>query len=58
MEHPYKEFEGLVIWQSIDRAIADLEKNQDITLTTAREYVVGYLCECLTEGYSDKKDSN
>ena len=40
MEHPYKEFEGLVIWQSIDRAIADLEKNQDITLTTAREYVL------------------
>ena len=58
MEHPYKEFEGTVVWQRIDAAIADLEENQDIKLTTAREYVVGYLCKSLTVEYSVDLDSN
>jgi len=57
MEHPYKEFEGLVLWQSIDKAIKELEGNNDIQLTTARELVVGYLCKSLVEGYSVDEDS-
>jgi hypothetical protein len=49
MEHPYKEFEGLIVWQTIDKAIAELEENQDLVLKTPREYVIGYLCKTLIE---------
>ena len=53
MDHPYKEFENLVLWHSIDAVIVELEVNRDITLTTAREYVVGALVKAVLEGYSD-----
>jgi hypothetical protein len=42
--HPYVQFEGTPLWRVIDRAVAGLERNTDLTLTTAREYVIGYLC--------------
>lgn len=58
MEHPYKEFEGLVVWKTINKAIAELEDNQDLVLKTPREYVIGYLCKTLIEGYSVDDDSN
>lgn len=58
MEHTYKEFEGLVVWKTIDKAIAELEENQDLVLKTPREYVIGYLCKTLIEGYSIEDDSN
>ncbi len=50
MEHPYKNLEGTAVWLIVDSALADLEENQDLTLTTAREYVVGYLCKSLLKG--------
>ena len=49
MPHPYAHFEGTAIWEAITAAIADLEENQDIELTTVREYVIGYLCKQLAE---------
>jgi hypothetical protein len=52
MEHPYKEFESLSIWKSIDRAVTDLEENNDLQITTAREYVIGYLCKSVVESYN------
>jgi hypothetical protein len=58
MEHPYKEFESLVVWKTIDKAIAELEENQDLVLKTPREYVIGYLCKTLIEGYSVEDDSS
>lgn len=45
IEHPYTEFEGTKLWRVIDKAIDDLVKNQDLTETTARRYIVGYLCK-------------
>ena len=56
MEHPYKELESLVVWRTIDKAISDLEENQDLALKTPREYIVGYLCKSLIEGYSVDDD--
>jgi hypothetical protein len=47
--HPYIEFQTSEIWKVIDHAIADLEENQDIQLTTTREHVVGYICKTLAE---------
>jgi hypothetical protein len=46
-KHPYREFEGTREWAAIDRAITNLVSNKDIEETTARKYIVGYLCKAL-----------
>jgi hypothetical protein len=38
-KHPYGAHEGTA------PAIAKLEKNRDVTITTTRQYVIGYLCQ-------------
>jgi hypothetical protein len=45
MNHPYTEFEGTALWKAVDAALAELEQNQDIKLSTDRQRVVGYLCQ-------------
>jgi hypothetical protein len=47
MSHPYREFEGTRLWREIETALGELERNHDISLTTTREHVVGYLCKRL-----------
>jgi hypothetical protein len=47
MKHPYERFEKSRTWIILNKAIGDLVKNQDITETTRRELIVGYLCEKL-----------
>ncbi len=47
MNHPYKEFEETMLWKTIKDGIVELERNRDVELTTAREYVVGFLCQKL-----------
>ncbi|MFN7139269.1 MAG: hypothetical protein ACK4UN_08020 [Limisphaerales bacterium] len=47
MSHPYSQFEQTPLWKAIDTAIAELERNQDVELTTARTHVIGYLCQQL-----------
>ena len=47
MKFPYSKFEDTDLWKAIDTALAELEKNGDVQLTTARRYVVGYLCQQL-----------
>lgn len=41
----YDRFKGTELWKKIDEILAELEDNQDITLTTVRDYVIGYFCE-------------
>jgi len=48
MSHPYTEFEDTTLWKAVDAALAELEQNGDFHLTTARRYVVGYLCQELS----------
>ena len=48
-QHPYRKFEGTPIWSVVERAIKDLEENQDLKLLTPPSYVVGYICEQLIE---------
>lgn len=43
MNHPYKIYENTKHWETIEKAIMDLETNQDINLLTAYEYVIGYI---------------
>ena len=48
-EHPYKAYEGSNVWQAVRKAINDLEKNNDITLTTERSLVIGYISKILVK---------
>lgn len=47
--HPYQKFENKQLWLVIDEAINDLVENRDITETTHRSYIVGYLCKKIDE---------
>lgn len=49
MNHPYIEFENTPLWKAIDRAVAELERNQDVQLRTTREHFIGYLCQQLSD---------
>ena len=45
--HPYAALEGSPTWDVLDRALAQLEANGDVTLSSARAYVIGYLCQAV-----------
>jgi hypothetical protein len=47
MNHPYAKFENTALWKAVEIAVGELEHNQDVHLKTARNYVVGLLCEQL-----------
>ena len=47
MSYPYSQFEETPLWKAIDTAIAELERNRDVELTSARMHVIGYLCQQL-----------
>lgn len=46
---PYKESEQTELWRIISQSIDDLEENQDINITTNKEYVIGYICKMITK---------
>jgi len=43
MNNPYQRLEAIPLWRIISDALSDLVTNQDITITTNEDYVVGYL---------------
>lgn len=48
-KHPYEDYEKTIGWKTIDKAINDLVKNNDLEECTAREYIVGYIVKSLIE---------
>ena len=59
LDHPYKTLENTPLWLAVEKAVADLESNKDLKLTTRLEYVVGYLCDQLVQsGVSFSLDSD
>lgn len=54
IEHPYTEFEGTKLWRVIDKALDDLVENRDLTETTDRRYIVGYLCKRIVKSNIEK----
>ena len=58
MNHPYREHEGSALWASIDSELTALERNGDIELRTAREYVVGALCQRLAPGMPSRRPAS
>ena len=55
VKHPYMQYEALRVWSVLDRAIDELVENKDLQETTARRYIVGFLCKALDDaGLVDK----
>ena len=44
---PYDRYRNTELWRKVEEAIHDLVENQDISETTRREYIVGYICKKL-----------
>jgi len=47
MTYPYQQFENTGTWRVVDDAINALVQNGDLKESTARRYIVGYICEQL-----------
>ncbi len=45
MHHPYKKYEDSWLWETIKNSLAEMQKNNDIIVTTSEEYVIGYFCK-------------
>ena len=58
MDHPYRSHEDTLLWTTLDRALSDLEQNSDIVITTARPYVVGYICDQLARAKAKADDAS
>ena len=43
MNSPYDKYKHLKEWDIIKTALEELEENQDISITTHSDYVIGYL---------------
>jgi hypothetical protein len=55
MSNQYHALLESTLWKAVDTALADLERNKDIELRTARALVVGYVCQLIrdAEGASE-----
>jgi hypothetical protein len=53
MSHPYESYEADPLWPAIDTALRDLSRNGDIQLMTARDYVIGYICQGIRTAIRD-----
>jgi len=49
MNHPYKKYEHTALWRAIDVALADLERNHDVKISTSRSHVIGLLCKRISD---------
>jgi hypothetical protein len=56
-KHPYAAYEGSPLWKVVNKAIAELVKNGDLSETTAHPYVVGYICKKISEATELKAKS-
>ena len=49
-QHPYVEIAGSALWRKVDTMIAALVGNGDWKELTAREYIVGAICQAIAGG--------
>jgi len=50
---PYAELKNLQCWNIIEKAINDLIENNDLKEKTSKEYIVGYIVQCILQNYPD-----
>ena len=53
MPHPYSHYANTELWRTIAQALSELKANRDVTITTADEYVIGFLCHALSPQPAD-----
>jgi hypothetical protein len=42
--NPFSQYRDTPLWAALEATIAELASTQEITINTAPEYVIGYLC--------------
>lgn len=47
---PFAEYRDTPLWQVVAAAVAELEATREIVISTAPEYVIGYVCDRLASG--------
>ena len=47
MPTQFEEYKDMPLWRVVAAAVAELEATREITVATAPDYVVGYLCQRL-----------
>ena len=50
MSHQFDEYKDTPLWRVVAAAVAELEATREITVATAPDYVIGYLCQQLVAG--------
>lgn len=45
----YNKYKTIPLWKKLDKLINNLEANNDIQITTAREKVIGYLVKHISK---------
>jgi hypothetical protein len=48
--HPFEQFRETPLWRVVAAAVAELEATREISISTAPDYVIGYLCQQLVAG--------
>jgi hypothetical protein len=54
---PFAEFRDTPLWHVIAASVAELEATKEITVATAPEYVIGYLCQRLVDRHAIAPDA-
>jgi hypothetical protein len=47
MSRAFDEYQDTPLWRVVAAAVAELETTREITVATAPDYVIGYLCQQL-----------
>lgn len=50
MASPFDQYKDTPLWRVVAAAVAELEATREITVATAPDYVIGYLCQQLVAG--------
>lgn len=48
MTRPFSEHRDSALWRALEQIVTELAATQELTINTAPEYVIGYLCRELT----------
>jgi hypothetical protein len=45
MPRPHSQYSDTPLWKALSRVLAELQASREITVSTAPDYVVDYLCQ-------------
>jgi hypothetical protein len=51
MSHAFDQYRDTPLWRVVADAVAELEATREITVATAPEYVIGYICQRIVAGH-------